>query len=1078
MLRSFVVLCILSFAAALNAQWTTSHITRVPVQHVAGRAPIAVFDQITWEQGLPKGMPRCIFRDHKGFLWLSIAGYGVIRYDGRQCRIFAPTLHDKNAFPATVAFSIAEDSKGILWFGTEKGLVRFDPVLEQFQLISRGNGIDFVSEILVDQNDHLWVAYYDGCWLYNPAMHKFVKIEVRSAVNAYTGKRVNFDKTSSLAGLFRSSKGNIWARAITTNPLVPLLLRYDTKRKDWTFFPVPKVGKEPSTGFMKYVHEDESKVLCMNWESHLWQLDVPSGHWTQYKVSNLKVDSTITAAVIDQKDKIWFSTADGATGLLDPNTNTVAIYKNQAGNRNSPLALSMMLGAYKDSEGIVWWPASNGVFAMNPRNQWLHQNLPSQFTPLPNTDAWETTCFDTTTQAFFAAMPLKGDHWQMLRMDKTGKTQTLSLTNAGPLRLMLPLGDKILIGHQGLSFLDPRTMRVEHPVFPITNRPGLTTDSAFIQRRGAALPNGDYFLPTNLGAVLHYNSAQRKFFLIETMNHLLPFTNGHEIGALDADSKGNIWGASSQGVVKIQLKAGTKKEPTYSLAHFPLFPKDSLPDLLRFCNWVELSRGDTVWIGTNMGLYYLPPDNKRCHFVAKVNFFISRLFCDASGNVWFKYSGGIGRYQAKRDRVDYFDERDGLIGEVYDRLLLADNGEFFFRGAYRWRPEQIPKNTQPPTVVFTSFKVFEKDFPLERNIDYQREIRLAAAQNFFSIGFAALNFQRPDKNEYAYRLIGVDTGWVYCGNRNYASYTNLAPGHYSFELKAANNDGVWSIVPRRLAIIIVPEWYQTLWFKCVVAIVLAALAWFFFKARLYAATLQANLQREKAEREKTESLLREKENSFRRKLAETEMAALRAQMNPHFIFNCLNSIKLYTEENDTETASFYLTKFSRLIRRVLENSRSEKVTLENELAALELYIQMEAMRFKEKVHYHIRVDEEIDLQFMCIPPLLLQPFVENAIWHGLMHKPEGGHIEVRLSLLEGDLLRVVIEDNGIGRAAAAALKSKSATQHKSLGMQVTSERIEAINHLYHIKTKVGIEDLKDVHGKPCGTRVQLDIPMV
>jgi ligand-binding sensor domain-containing protein len=1077
MLRSFVVLYILSFAAVVNAQWTTSRITRVPVQRVAGRAPIAVFDQITWEQGLPKGMARCIYRDHKGFLWLSVAGYGVIRYDGQQSRIFAPTLNDKSSFPATVAFSIAEDSKGILWFGTEKGLVRFDPTLEQFQLISRGHGSDYVNEMLVDQNDHLWVVYDNGCWLYDPATHKFVKIDIQNALNAYTGKRVDFTQKCSLVGLFRSRKGNIWASATTTNPLVTLLLRYDTHRKDWTFFPVPKSDKHLAIGLLKYVHEDESKVLCMNWESHLLQLDVPSGRWTQYLVSNLKVDSNITSAVIDNKHKIWFTTTDGTTGLLDPRSNTAAIYKNQAGNHNSPLTLNMMLGAYKDREGTIWWPSSKGVFMMNPRNQWLRQNLPSQFTPFPDTDGWETTCFDTTTQAFFAASPLKSKRWQILRMDKAVQTQTLTFENTGQLRLMMPLGGKILIGHQGLSFLDPHTMRLEHPAFPITNHPGLTTDSLFIQRRGAALPNGDFFLPTG-EAVLYYSHSLRKFFLLETRNKLLPFSNGYEIGALDADSKGNVWGASSQGVVKIQLKPGSKNLPAYSLAHFTLFPKDSLPDDLHFCNWVDVSSGDTVWVGTNTGLYYLAPGSKRCRFIAKVNFFVSRLFSDASGNVWFKHSGGIGRYQAKRDRVDYFDERDGLVGEIYDRLLLADNGEFFFRGAYRWRPEQIPKNTQPPAVVFTSFKVFEQDFPLERSIDYQREIRLAAAQNFFSLGFAALNFQRPDKNEYAYRLIGVDTGWVYCGNRNYANYTNLAPGHYTFELKAANNDGVWSPVPRRLGVIIVPEWYQTLWFKWAVAIVLAALAWFFFKARLYAATLQANLQREKAEREKAESLLREKENAFRRKLAETEMAALRAQMNPHFIFNCLNSIKLYTEENDIGTASFYLTKFSRLIRRVLENSRSEKITLENELDALELYIQMEAMRFKEKVRYRIQVDEEIDLQFMCIPPLLLQPFVENAIWHGLMHKPEGGLIEIRLSVLEGDLLCVVIEDNGIGRDRAAALKSKSATQHKSLGMQVTSERIEAINHLYHIETKVGIEDLKDAQGRPCGTKVQLDIPMV
>ncbi|MEO8772446.1 MAG: histidine kinase, partial [Ferruginibacter sp.] len=140
------------------------------------------------------------------------------------------------------------------------------------------------------------------------------------------------------------------------------------------------------------------------------------------------------------------------------------------------------------------------------------------------------------------------------------------------------------------------------------------------------------------------------------------------------------------------------------------------------------------------------------------------------------------------------------------------------------------------------------------------------------------------------------------------------------------------------------------------------------------------------------------ETAFEQKIAETEMTALRAQMNPHFIFNCLNSIKLYTLENDSQTASEYLTIFSQLIRLVLENSRSEKVTLQKELETLRLYIELEAMRFKDKVKYQININPEIDQQYIDIPPLLLQPYVENAIWHGLMHKKEGGNICIDVTL--------------------------------------------------------------------------------
>ena len=223
--------------------------------------------------------------------------------------------------------------------------------------------------------------------------------------------------------------------------------------------------------------------------------------------------------------------------------------------------------------------------------------------------------------------------------------------------------------------------------------------------------------------------------------------------------------------------------------------------------------------------------------------------------------------------------------------------------------------------------------------------------------------------------------------------------------------------------------------------------------------------------------IRQLETEFERKLADTEMTALRAQMNPHFIFNCLNSIKLYTLQNDADKASDYLTKFSRLIRLVLENSRSEMVPLQNELEALQLYIELEAMRFKQKVQFTIHISPEIDQRFLCIPPLLLQPYVENAIWHGLMHKTEGGTVTVEVSQPKDNLLHIEITDDGVGRHRAVELKSKSAGKHKSFGMQVTADRIRMINQLYNIQTKTQIVDLVDSFGEACGTQVILHIPV-
>lgn len=222
----------------------------------------------------------------------------------------------------------------------------------------------------------------------------------------------------------------------------------------------------------------------------------------------------------------------------------------------------------------------------------------------------------------------------------------------------------------------------------------------------------------------------------------------------------------------------------------------------------------------------------------------------------------------------------------------------------------------------------------------------------------------------------------------------------------------------------------------------------------------------------------QKEAEFQRQLGDISLSALRSQMNPHFIFNCLNSIKLYTTQNDTEAASEYLTKFSRLIRVVLENSRSERITLAAELDALRLYIEMEAMRFKDKLHYNISVAKDVDLDYIEIPPLLLQPYVENAIWHGLMQKEQGGQIDIAVSMQHNESILVInITDNGIGRAKSAERMSKTATKHKSYGMKVTSERLALINQVYKTGANVTINDLTDSYGQAAGTEVVITIPI-
>jgi len=215
---------------------------------------------------------------------------------------------------------------------------------------------------------------------------------------------------------------------------------------------------------------------------------------------------------------------------------------------------------------------------------------------------------------------------------------------------------------------------------------------------------------------------------------------------------------------------------------------------------------------------------------------------------------------------------------------------------------------------------------------------------------------------------------------------------------------------------------------------------------------------------------------FQRQLAEAEIKALRAQMNPHFIFNCLNSINSLVIEQKHEIASDYLIKFSKLIRLILDNSRCEKISIEKELETLKLYLVLESARFDNKFSCIIHISEDVDVDLIMIPPMLLQPFVENAIWHGLMQKETEGIITLEIRREHEDFLGISITDDGIGREKAAELKSKTLT-HKPHGLKVTTQRIEMMNKMNSTGAHVEIIDLHDAHGNSSGTKVKLVIPI-
>jgi LytS/YehU family sensor histidine kinase len=255
---------------------------------------------------------------------------------------------------------------------------------------------------------------------------------------------------------------------------------------------------------------------------------------------------------------------------------------------------------------------------------------------------------------------------------------------------------------------------------------------------------------------------------------------------------------------------------------------------------------------------------------------------------------------------------------------------------------------------------------------------------------------------------------------------------------------------------------------------------FYTGRQLQVLTTIASLVADKIDKIKAEQQARTKEMELlelNKDLAISQLTALRAQMNPHFIFNALNSVQQYMLQGNVIEAIEYLSRFSKLQREILNHCDQNFIVLEKEIEMLDLYLQLEQLRFTGSFAYTIRLDDHMDPGEIKIPPMILQPFVENAIWHGLMPKQDQRKLEVGFSLTADDILLCTIGDNGIGRQASSRLQQVSANglQHKSKGLSLVYERLNILRQQYQQPFEVLITDLRDEQDNPQGTLVSLSI---
>lgn len=428
------------------------------------------------------------------------------------------------------------------------------------------------------------------------------------------------------------------------------------------------------------------------------------------------------------------------------------------------------------------------------------------------------------------------------------------------------------------------------------------------------------------------------------------------------------------------------------------------------------------------------------------------------GNVYLGMNKGINRLRpGKSGYVDIWsiDHQNGLIAdEVNDVLHYKD---FLWAstidGICAIKEHEQIKNPAPPRILLNAFYVNDKLKPNTKNLILDFD------ENNIEVDLTGIAFQSGRTLKYKYRLEGLDTIYQY-SSTGIIDYNALAPGKYTFEAYTVNYQNIESTDAVKITFTIYPAYWQTIWFQLFLGVVL-------FIIFLSGILVRVRLIKRKEE-EKTR---------LNKMLGELELTALKAQMNPHFIFNSLGSIQNLINRDKKTEANIYLSKFAKLLRLTLDNSDKKEIPLADEINMLELYLGLESLRFNNQFEYKIEMAETVDIYEVKIPTMILQPFCENAIKHGLLPKKAEAALLLQFEIVDGNTLHCVVQDNGIGRVQREKLKESSVSGHISKGIKITRNRLELVNQLRNKPAEIKITDLYDDDGKAAGTRVDILIPL-
>ncbi len=1046
------------------------------------------FNNYTTRDGLPHGLVAQIFEDSRGFIWIA-SQTGLARYDGFA---FTPILGEgsEKTSPATIS-SIAEDSAQQIW-ATAKGLLlRLDGLSNDvafFPCDSLGAKLGIVRA----ERGRLLLSTNMGLFWYQIRENKFVKMPLGNPVFGNEAARVwGIPKTGELGAFAFDGKGGFWLTG--QNDKASGLYHWEMVANRWSYFPYargPKPAEQNLPNRPNCIFLDNAGcIYCGGWDKSLRRYNPAAARWESFQLYGA------THFILPKNDReLWLGTELGIA-VFDKTTFRAQTWEHDERNPDAILPNRKVCGCVRRN-GAVWFGGAGGASCIDPALQSFPQNHglpPEEYCSAIYKDTlagrtfWGTSFGESGRVTMFCA---EGSTPPRIAFRRSGADYFEN-------RFLFrdPFVDFYWLGtDKGLFKMDARSFRLtalhdqvfrentgqNQPPLPLKNKlaPAKNLTLHDVAFRCATLDQqGNPWLGTYYYGVLRFDRRTQKFSQWNLRGAAR--TDDNFVRNLYCDRAGRIWA----GLVDFE-----------GLAIFdPAQNRDLLVDTTKI--WAENFKGQgvygfaedsagTVWVASTAGLLRCgisPTGDFWAERVPEIRMAVLFVAPDASGKLWLKTNSGVLRFDPRTRQSRVFNEKTGLTADFsFGRMFKTDDGEFFYGENYRWHPADIaPDETALPQVTITAVHLFDKPISAEKWAAPGSVLQLNHDENALFFDFSALNMNQPRDCRYHWQLRGNDPSRQISGawGEHRATFTNLPPGEYQFEVWAeTTSSNVQRPKSTFLVFRIAPPFWATWWFRTFAAACLLGLVFLFYKNRLAIATAAAKMRQQRAEIRQKEAEISQQEAESKRGLAEMEISALRAQMNPHFFFNSLSTLESFIVEQKTAEATAQLQKFSRLTRLVLENSARPLVPLEDDLAALRLYVELEQTRFQNS----FRVDWDLDAGLLDenppVPPLLVQPFVENAILHGLRNKKSGDKW-LKISLRRvGETLVFNIEDNGVGREQARGFSSQKMRGQTSLGGKLTERRIELFNQTRAQKASVETQDLVD-NQADTGTQVQLCLPL-